>query len=656
MKRIILVLSIAFLGLQVYGQSKDKTIITIDNKAIPLEDFIYVYEKNNSKQTNLYTQESLREHLNLFINYRLKVTEAENRKLDTSKAFITELEGYRKQLAKPYMSDDSFLDKMVEEAYQRLNQDVNTSHILIKVDENASPEDTLIAYNKAIDIRKLALKGEDFGQLAIKYSEDPSSKDPAYEKGYKGFLGYNLAFAFVYPYETAAYRTEVGQVSMPTRSKFGYHIIKVNEKRKNTGEVKVAHIMIDAREGIDAEDSIAKYTLANDVYKELQKGADWNATCLQYSSDQKSAPSGGELMPFQLDGTLRVPSFEKAAFALKNIGDFSTPVKTPYGWHIIKLVEKIPVKPFDSLKEELTKKVKGSDRFSLNQVALMKKLKEENKFKESKKIASTLSVLADSSLITGNWAAPANFKGKKTIFSLNKNKFTYANFFTYLEKNQKNVKAGLSPKAIIAKVYDQYVDKTVYDYAEAQISLKHSDYRLLLKEFRDGIMFFELMQKEVWDKASADTAGLKAHYEANKQNYIKPLEQNVTIYKAKNAQDLAALIKAVEAGKTEAEVKAQFNKESSLVVTSETKTFESGKNEWVDQIRDGAKSLKIQDGTNFAYIKVNETIPEGIKPYLKCRGLVISEYQAVVEKQWVASLKKKYNVVINEDVLKSLAK
>jgi peptidyl-prolyl cis-trans isomerase SurA len=656
MKKVILSIAIALFGLSATAQNKEKNILTIDNKAVSLEDFIYVYEKNNGKQTDLYSKKSLDESLNLFVNYRLKVSEAENRKLDTTKAFIQELEGYRKQLAKPYMTDDSFLAAMTKEAYDRVKEDVNTSHILFMCDEFASPEDTLKAYAKAIDVRKKILAGQDFGQLAIQYSEDPSAKEPSYPKGYKGYLGYNLAFTFVYPYESAAYKTAVGQVSMPVRSKFGYHIIKVNEKRVNPGEVRTAHIMIDAKDGIDAADSVAQRQLAFDIYKSLKDGGDWNELCTKFSSDGRSAEKGGELQAFQLDGKLRVPAYEQAAFALKNVGDFSLPVKSPYGWHIIKLLEKTPVASFDVLKDELTKKVKSSDRFALNEEVLMKKLKAENNFKESKGVKTKLSIYADSSLVKGTWTTPAKAKTTKKMFTVNKEKVTYGQFYTYLEDNQKNHKQAKSPSLIMSMAYDKFVNQTVYNYAESHLGEKHPEYKMLLKEFRDGILFFELMQKEVWNKASADTTGIKNYYEANKTKYVKPLEFNATVYKAKNLEILNQLIDSVKAGKSETQIKMHFTKESALNLTTETKTFEKGKNEWVDKLASGQKDLKIVENGNFIYVKVYEEIPEGIKPLAKCRGLVIADYQSVVEVQWIEQLKSKYKVVVNQEVVKSLVK
>jgi peptidyl-prolyl cis-trans isomerase SurA len=652
-KSLFALVSLLTLG-GLFGQTA-KNIISIDGKEVPLEEFIYVYEKNNSKQKELYTEKSLKENADLFVNYRLKITEAVSRKMDTSQAFKKEFEGYRKQLAKPYMSDASFTEKMTKEAYDRTLFDVSTSHILFMVDQNAAPEDTLVAYNKALEVRKKIMAGADFGQMAIEFSEDPSAKEEKYTKGYKGFLGYNPAFSFVYPYETASYNTAVGQVSMPVRSSFGYHLIKVNDKRKNEGEVRVAHIMIEAKEGIDQADSLAKKGLIDEIYESLKKGGNWGELCAQHSTDKRTSANGGEMPSFQLDGKLRVPEFEYAAFALKNVGDISKPVKSAYGWHVIKMLERIPVASYEAQKDKLTKEVKRSDRFGLSEEVVNKKLKAEYGFKETKNITSVLSTYADSSLVNNKWAKPVKAKVKKVTFTLDGKKYTVGDFFTYVVANQNNEKNIQSPSFLMTTYYNKYVNQLVYNYAEANLSNKHKDYRLLLKEFRDGILFFDIMQKEVWNKASADTAGIKTFYEANKQNYKKPAEIDATVYKAKDLPTLEKVEAMIKAGKTPSQITEAINKESALNLTEETKVLEVGKEDWMKELGD-QQQARILSPNTFMYVVVNKRIAAGIKELNQCKGLVISDYQNQVEKDWVQSLKNKYKVIVNQDTLNSLVK
>lgn len=656
MKRIIQSIFLSTLTLGAFSQSsKDAIILEVKDEKVPVKDFKYVYNKNNSKDKEAYSQKSLNEYMDLFVKYKLKVKEAEALKMDTVSAFIKELEGYRVQLAKPYLTAPGFEEKMAKEAYQRMQTDVSTSHILIMVDEFASPEDTLIAYNKALDIRKKILAGADFGEMAIEFSEDPSAKEKKYTKGYKGYLGYNPAFSFVYPYETASYNTEVGSMSMPTRTKFGYHIIKVNEKRENKGEVKVAHIMIEARDGITPSDSLEKLNLINDIKKELDAGKDWDQMCAEYSTDKRSSDNGGVMQVFAMDGKLGVPSFEKAAFELENIGQISDPVKSPYGWHIIKLLEQIPLKGYDEMKPELLKQVKRSDRFNLNRPALIQKLKKENNFKQSKKAVKTINQYADTTLLTGDWKIPSSFKAKKKLFKINKEKYTLGQYFSYLADNQTPSKSK-SPSYAMENAFNEYIDNTVYAYEEDHLLEKYEDYRMLLKEYRDGILLFDLMQKNVWDKAAKDTTGLRAFYEANKDNYQKPVEIKAVTYRADDEKMISQIKQAVAVGKSPAEIKKEFNKESALTIKVDQGIYELGKNELLEGLDTNQKNHTLEKDNYNYYVVIEEVIPAGIKPLKKCRGLVISDYQGQLEKEWIEELRAKYPTKINQVVLKSLVK
>ena len=227
-----------------------KTLITIGDKEISVKEFMDTYEKNNVN-TDVIDKKNVDEYLSLYIDFKLKVAEAENLKMDTTPSFIKELNNYRQQLAKPYFSNDDITDELVKEAYERMQYDVNAAHILIKCDVNAVPADTMAAYKKAMSIRERAMKGEDFGALAAELSDDPSARDyeeiPGVRKAYKGNhgeLGYFTVFDMVYPFETGVYNTAEGSISMPVRSSFGYHIIKVNSKTPALGYIRAAHIFL----------------------------------------------------------------------------------------------------------------------------------------------------------------------------------------------------------------------------------------------------------------------------------------------------------------------------------------------------------------------------------------------------------------------------
>jgi peptidyl-prolyl cis-trans isomerase SurA len=374
MKRIVLVLLISVLALSVNAQEKDPVLLNVGGKEVKLSEFNAIFNKN--KNNEKITESSINEYLDLYIKFKLKVREAEALGYDTLPKFINELKGYRKQLAEPYLTDKDVTESLIKEAYERMTQDVKASHILIKLEEDPLPADTLAAYNKAIKIRNRIIAGEDFGKVAKETSEDPSAQKN------NGNLGYFSAMHMVYPFESAAYNTKVGAISMPARTKFGYHIIKVLDKRPARGTVKVAHIMVRADKNESSEDSAAKKQKIDEIYEKLTKdNQDFSALAKQFSDDKGSAQRGGELPEFNT-GKM-VEEFENTAFSLKNDGDISTPIKTDYGWHIIKRLSLKTLDSYDEMYSSLKGKVARDSRSNRSKVALLSKIKSENNFVEN---------------------------------------------------------------------------------------------------------------------------------------------------------------------------------------------------------------------------------------------------------------------------------
>ncbi|WP_231862206.1 peptidylprolyl isomerase [Rufibacter sp. DG15C] len=242
-------------ALFLYGCTSPKkagepAVLTIGPEAVPVSEFAYVYEKNNGNSDSAYSQASVQEYLDLYTNFKLKVAEARSRGLDTTQAFKTELGGYKEQLAQPYLTEKSVTDQLVREAYERSKKEINASHILAAVDMEADPRDTLAAFQKITSLRQQILNGASFEVLAKTSSDDPSAREN------NGQLGYFTALQMVYPFENAAYNTPKGQVSEPVRTRFGYHLIKVNDIRTAQGEIKVAHIMVRATQGMPKADSL----------------------------------------------------------------------------------------------------------------------------------------------------------------------------------------------------------------------------------------------------------------------------------------------------------------------------------------------------------------------------------------------------------------
>ncbi|WP_299250708.1 peptidylprolyl isomerase [uncultured Cytophaga sp.] len=489
----------------------EPTILKIGSESISTKDFAYVYDKNNGKSADAYTKASLDEYLNLYTKFKLRVIEAESLGLDTTEAFKQELAGYQKQLAQPYLTEKGVTEMLVKQAYDRMKEEIRASHILILCSPDADPKDTLIAFNKITAIRDKFTKGEDFGKLAAEYSEDPSAKNN------KGDLGYFTALSMVYEFEEAAYATKVGSVSKPVRTKFGYHLVQVVDRRPSQGQIHVAHIMARYSEGMSKADSIAAKDKIEEIYKELQSGADWNVLCSEFSDDANSKANGGELQWFST-GKM-IPSFENAAYTLNTPGQYSKPILTPYGWHIIKLIERKPLGTFVELEPSIRAKVTKDSRSDLNKKMLIARLKKENSFTENSKGIDYAISKADSSLLIGNWSFQQSDKNNITVFTINKDKYTAEDFFAYVFENQHAVK-NTSPSTYMRNIlYTNFVNASLIEYEEAHLPEKYVDYKMLSKEYHDGILLFQLMEERVWNKASTDTAGLRKYFNANNSKY-----------------------------------------------------------------------------------------------------------------------------------------
>ncbi|UOQ65559.1 peptidylprolyl isomerase [Hymenobacter volaticus] len=507
--------------------AKQPVVETLGTTPVPAGEFAYVYRKNNSSAPEYGTRASVAEYLDLYTNFKLKVLEAEQRGLDTTQAFKRELDGYKQQLAQPYLTEKSVTDQLVREAYERMSKEVNASHILVRLPAEPTPADTLAAFQKAVALRQRVSSSANFEQIAREVSEDPSAR----ENG--GRLGYFTAMQMVYPFETAAFKTPVGQISQPVRTRFGYHLIKVNDVRPAQGEIKVAHLMIRATPGMPKADSVTAKKKIDELYNRLtQRKENWEKLVAQFSEDAGSAANSGELPPF---GTGRmIPSFEEVAFKLQTPGQISAPVQTPYGWHIIKLIEKQPVPTFEAMEPTLKSKVAKDSRSELNKAAFLKRVRTENQFTENQAGKDYAFTKADTSLVSGRfkYAAPATAattgkasKGAKkvegdaqTLFSIKDKSYTVSDFLTYVQKTQRP-RPGAEPRFVAQQLYDQYVEQSLTDFEKNNLENKYEDYRMLVKEYRDGILLFQLMDEKVWSKAIEDTVGLQKFFTENQSKY-----------------------------------------------------------------------------------------------------------------------------------------
>ena len=659
MKKVLVLLAIMMPALLFAQGWKSKTLITIGDRNITAGEFMEIYEKNNVN-SEVIDKKDVDQYLDMYIKFKLKVIEAEDLGMDTLPKFIKEFKGYRNQLAKPYFSNASGTEQLVEEAYERMKWDVNASHILIKCDPHATPDDTLKAYNRAMEIRRRIMKGEDFGVVAAETSDDPSARDTVFNgrfyKGNCGNLGYFTAFDMVYQFETGVYNTKVGEISMPVRSNYGYHIITVNSKTPACGIVRVAHIYLQVDEN-DPEktDSVVRAKMFN-IYNEIDKdGKNWDLIVKKYSEDKGSAQYGGMLNPFKINQI--VPEFITAVKQLHE-NEFSEPVKTNYGYHIIKLVSTSGIKDFDSEKENLTKRVEKDMRANVSDEVVLKRLKKENKFKENVRVKDSFIATIDSTLQAGKYVVAEGVDTSKVLFKLKKQSYTVADFIAYIEKHQQK-QPFMSPASYAYQLYDEFVKDAVFAYEDAHLEEKYPDFKLLVQEYHDGILLFDLMDKVVWKKAEIDTAGINAFYEANKDNYMWDKRVKSLVIVVNNEESLARMEEIVNQDISIDSIRAIVKAEGLKGVSVKSPFFQQGDNVDIDETEWVAGTIRVIPSTvdkSTKIIKILEVRDPEPKTYKEARGVIISAYQNQLEEDWIKELMEKYPVTINEKVLEKVRK
>ena len=656
MRKLLYFLASTAITFNSFSQNFDRTLLTVDEEKVSVDDFLSIYNKNRQVGEEL-DPKTLDEYLELFINFKLKVKEAESLGMDTVPSFVKELSGYRKQLANPYLVDNEAGENLVKEAYERLKTEIRASHILISVAEDASPSDTLKAYKKTQNIRQEILDGANFAEIARAKSDDPSAKDNS------GDLGYFSALYMVYPFETAAYATAKGEISEIIRSRYGYHFLNVTDKRPSRGEVKTAHIMVKYPSPVgkssNKEKAIAKQKI-DDIYnKIINESADFAEMAKQYSDDKNNSSKGGVLPWF--GSNKMVATYEDAAFSLKNLGDISVPIETPYGWHIIKLIDRKGLGSFEDEKSDIISKVEKDSRSQVKRTSLVNKLKKEYNFKVNTPALNAMKQIVNNDFIAknGNWSLKDHASSlTENIFSLGSSEYTQYDFAEFLLSFARRMKSKFEPSIFIDEAFVKWSEDIIIAYENSNLELKHNDFRLLMQEYRDGILLYELTDEKIWSKAVKDTIGLNAYYLDNRKKYMWDTRVDATVINCLNESIALKVRKKITRGNTNIdEIQTKINKKSSLNMDTKKALFLKGENAFVDEVewKQGVSDL-IYDNQYVKMIYINEVLQPIEKELTEAKGLITSDYQDFLEKQWLAELKAKYSVHINSfvfDLLKT---
>ena len=493
-----------------YSQNNSNDILfTIGDDSVNTKEFLRVYNKNLDLITD-NSQKDIDNYLQLYIDYKLKVLEAYEKEYHKKESYISELNKYSSQLASNYLFDKNSQDSMLNEAYLRTKTEIKASHILIRIEDKDL--DTLDIYNKLISYRE-DFKNYDLAYLIKKYHD---GKNIFVED-----LGYFSAFKMIYSFESKAYETKVGDISMPFRTRFGFHILKVEDKRESLGEVIVGHIML-------SKDNNNSQSKINSLYDSIIRVGNFESFAKKYSDDKNTSSVGGRLKPFT-SGQLNSLPFEKAAFDLTEINQISKPIETKFGWHILKLYSKSKLSSFKEMESSLLKKVKNNSRSSVISNSFYKKLL--NKY--SINYDNDLTYFTDQ--LNGHnanniWKIPSTINKKKMLFKINDTILNYLDFANYI------VNTFLSNGSIYnspTDLYKNFINQSVMDYYKSNLLSENTEYRHIYNEYKEGLMLFDLMQNEVWNKAKEDTIGLKSYFKNNKSlfkitNNVNPLYEDIS--------------------------------------------------------------------------------------------------------------------------------
>ncbi len=605
------------------AQDKEEILLRIDDDKVYSSEFIRVFQKNKDIVVD-YEKKNFDDYFNLFVDFKIKLKQAYELKLDTISSYQKELAKYREILVTPYLQDSSASEFLIKEAYDRTVTEVDASHILIRVAADAIPKDTLIVYNRIMQARDKILNGQSFEQVAKQYSEDPSVQNNG------GNLGYFSAFSMVYPFENAAFNTKIGGVSKPFRTQFGFHIVKVNNRRTSLGEVQVAHIMVKK----DPNDSTYAKTKIFDIYNKLEQGDDFAQIAKEHSDDTSSAIKGGVLPKFGAGRMM--PPFDEIAFSLSNEGDFSEPFKTDYGWHILKLLKKIPVGSFEEQYSQLEDKIEKGSRSKYVKKALAEKLENNYEISENRNLLNS-------------FYGPnvQEMKSEEVLLKVDNDAFSVNDFYKYsLNKRNQN----------IGEIYEEYKVEKIINYYKGNLEFTNKEFAEIYREYKDGLLLFELLQKYIWEKSEKDTLGLKEYYNNNKNNYVWKERAELTIASC-TSLDKAELVKQyLENGESLEEIKGKVNEGATIHVLFSSGVLERESNKLPAnyEMEVGVSEIYNEEKHQYTIIRLDKLIPPTNKELNETRGEVVNDYQNFLEKKWVQSLREKYKIKINKGAYNKL--
>lgn len=613
-----------------------ENLMTIADETISVKEFLRVYNKNIDLVQD-ESQKNIDYYLNLYTNYKLKLKEARTLGFDQKESYKKEFESYKNQLSKAYTSDKEVTETLVKEAYNRTANEVKAQHILVRIQPG---QDTLAAYEKIQALRPRMVK-EDFKSLRTALHDGKSI--------FVEDLGYFSAFKMVYDFENAAFNTPLGQTSKPFRTQFGYHVVKVLNKRPSKGKVQVAHIMIANTQN---DSTLVPQNRIKEIYRSIQEGDSFESLAKQFSDDKSSAAKGGVMNPFK-SGDIRSEIFVNTAFGLKDIGAISEPIQTQFGWHILKLISKTPVEPYEKIKVDLEQKVKRDSRSKIIRQKMLEKLKQQ--YKISQPSLESVAALIEINDADDTWMVEASIE-PQVFLKIESQEFLYKDFVDLLNKNKRSFNVSTGKSKFISKQYALFLENNLFQYKKNNLINENEDYANVLKEYEEGLLLFDIMENKIWKGAQLDSIGLKSYYNENTSKFKSNSKITATIARSNKKKKLKAVKKLWSQGLSTETISQKLNKRDQTLI------FSSGDFEIDNPLI--PKNMVFNKGIseifslddNYVLLNISNIETPQILSFEDAKGAVISNYQNVLEFEWLETLRNKYPIVINEEILNDLKK
>jgi peptidyl-prolyl cis-trans isomerase SurA len=629
------------------GQSAgEEIVLTVNGEGVTADQFLWSYEKNRAMDP----ETSIEEYMDLYINFMLKVAAAKEAGIDKRDEFKKELEGYRKQLARNYLTDTSVRNDLLKKAYDRYLEEIRVLHILIAAEPDAPPEDTVAAWQKAMNIRERIRLGEPFESVARGASDDPNVSYNG------GDLGYITVFQTPRSFEDAIYSMSPGQLSRPVRTAAGYHIIKVEARRRSEGRIKVSHIMKGVAPEAPAEQAVEAKKEIDSLHAMAIRGeTDFSELAKRYSDDTGSAMNGGEL-PWFGAGEM-VPEFTDVAFSLLRNGEISDPFKTRFGWHIVKRTGKEPPLSFEQAREMLGSKLNQSYLLSLSRKSFGNRLRKEYNYLINNEVVNWLYSIADSTFRTGNHNFIASDAPGEWVFSLADRKVTTGEFLRKARDLASQISTD-NAEEFIDTIIENYSYEQLISYEDSRLEEKYPEFRYLVNEFHDGMLLFEISDSMVWSRAETDTTGLMNYYESRKEEFTVPESATGIIYTIaleSGRKSIRKLTRAIKRGESDQDVIEAVNRfaisGTDTLITTTMGTWEKGENTIVDNVK-WSKGYHQFTGDNYHYlIWFSHFNPESVVPFEEAREKISGDYTELLAERWMEQLRSDYNVTVNRNIL-----